>query len=136
MCVEIDVNNWQSAFLDELTNDQEEEESAEDSDDEIEDDSTEQEVLLRIKTNIKTYKEAIVALEDVVLLLQHKGNIEEAMSLGLTIDSVCKCRNAATVQPLQTYILVSTDIVSLRVTYLVYSIHSMLLSPANIDYVN
>ena len=34
---------------------------------------------------IKSSKEAIVALEDVVLFLQHKGNTEEAMSLGSTI---------------------------------------------------
>ena len=76
-------------------------------------------------------KLCIVALDDVVLLLQQKANIEEAMSHGLTIDAVCKYRNIATVQPLQTYILVSTDIVSLRFTYLVYSIHSMLLSPVD-----
>ena len=112
-------------FLDKLANVLEEEEGAEDRDDEIEDDNAEQEVL----PHIKTYKEAIVALDDVEL--QQKGNIEEAMSLGLTTDVVCKCRNAATVQPLQTYILVSTEILSLRLTYLVYSIHSILLSPAN-----
>ena len=35
---------------------------------------------------IKPYKDAIVALEDVVLFLQHKGNTEEAMSLGSTLD--------------------------------------------------
>ena len=35
VCVEMDDNNRQSAYLDERTNDQEEEESAEDSDDEI-----------------------------------------------------------------------------------------------------
>ena len=49
---------------------------------------------------IKSSKEAIVALEDVVLFLQHKGNTEEAMmSLGSTIiDAICTCRNASTVQ--------------------------------------
>ena len=31
---------------------------------------------------IKSYKEAIVALEDVVLFLKYKGNTKEAMSLG------------------------------------------------------
>ena len=47
---------------------------------------------------IKSYKEAIVALEDVVLFLKHKGNTEEAMSLGSTIDAICTCRNASTIQ--------------------------------------
>ena len=52
------------------------------------------EVLLKIKS----YKEAIVALEDVVLFLHHKGDTEEAMSLGSTIDAICIPRSAATVQ--------------------------------------
>ena len=93
VCVEMDHYNWQSVFLDEHTNAPENEESEEDSDDDIEVDSAEQEVLPRIKS----YKEATVSLED-VLSLQQKGNTEEAMSLGSTIDAVCKCRNASTVQ--------------------------------------
>ena len=91
VCAEMDDDNWQSVFLDELTNDPGGEE---DSDDEIEDDSAEQEVL----PCTKSFKEAIVALKDIVLFLQQKGNTQEAMSLGSIIDSVCKCRNASTVQ--------------------------------------
>ena len=90
----MDDDNWQSVFLDELTNDPEKEEGKQDSDDEIEDDSAKQEVLPCTKSN----KEAIVALEDIVLILQQKRNTQEAMSLGSIIDSVCKCRNASTVQ--------------------------------------
>ena len=91
VCEEMDNDNWQSVFLDELTNDPEKEEGEEDSDDE---NSAEQEVL----PCTKSYKEAIVALEDILLFLQQKGNTQEVMSLGSIIDSVCKCRNASTVQ--------------------------------------
>ena len=82
-------DNWHSVFLDELTNDPGQKEDEEDSD------SANQmsEVLLKIKS----YKEAIVALED-VLFLHHKGDTEEAMSLGSTIDAICMRRSAATVQ--------------------------------------
>ena len=96
VCVEMDDDNWQSVFLDELTNDPGQKEDEEDSDCEIDDDSANQmsEVLLKIKS----YKEAMVALEDVVLFLHHKGDTEETMSLGSTIDAICMRRSAATVQ--------------------------------------
>ena len=74
-----------------------EEDKDEDSDcaeNDIEDNSAD----LDIAPRIKSYKEAIVALEDVVIFLQHKGNIEEAMSLGSTIDDICMHRNHAAVQ--------------------------------------
>jgi len=70
------------------------EEDEEDSDCETEDDNAGQDVVPKIKS----YKEAIVALKGVVLFLQHKGNTKEAMSLGSTIDAICTCRNASTVQ--------------------------------------
>ena len=92
VCVEMDGDNWQSAFLDELINDPGQSED-EDSDYEMEDDSAGQDV-----PRIKSYKEAIMALEDVAQFLQHKGNTEEAMSLGSTIDAICMCRNASAVQ--------------------------------------
>ena len=50
VCVEMDDDNWQSVFLDELTNDPENAEGEENSDHEIEDDSAEQEVLPRTKS--------------------------------------------------------------------------------------
>ena len=59
---------------------------------ETEDDNARQDVVPKIKL----YKEAIVALEDVVLSL-HKGNTEEAMSLDSTIDAICTCKNASTI---------------------------------------
>ena len=94
VCVEMDGDDWQSAFLDELTSDLVQEENEEDSDCETEYDNAGQDVAPKIKT----YKEAIVALEDVVQFLQHKGNTEEALSLGATIDGICMCRNASTIQ--------------------------------------
>ena len=82
VCVEMDGDDWQSTFFDELTNNpgQEEDDSEEDSDCETE---AEQDVVPKIKS----YKEAIENLEDIVLFLQHKGNTKEAMSLGTTIDA-------------------------------------------------
>ena len=64
------------------------------SDCESEDDNAGQDVVPKIKS----YKEAIVALVDVVLFLKHKENTEEAMSLSSRIDAICTSRNASTVQ--------------------------------------
>jgi len=96
VCVEMDGDNWQSAFRDELINDPGQDEDEEDSNCGMEDDSASQDVMPRIKS----YKEAIMALEDVAQFLhcQHKGNTEEATNLGSTIDAICICRNASTVQ--------------------------------------
>lgn len=94
VCVEMEGNDWQSTFLDELTDNPEQEEDEVDSDCEIEADSAAQDVVPKIKS----YKEAITTLEDVVQFLQQKGNTEAAMSLGSTIDTVCMCRNASTSQ--------------------------------------
>ena len=94
VCVEMDGDNWQSAFLDKLINDPGQDEDEKDSNCEMEDDSAGQEVVPRIKS----YKEAIMALEDVAQFLQHKGNTEETMSLGSTIDAIYTCRNASTLQ--------------------------------------
>ena len=58
-----------------LINDPGQDEDEEDSDCEMEDDSAGQDVVPRIKS----YKEAIMALEDVAQFLQHKGNPEEDM---------------------------------------------------------
>ena len=46
---------------------------------------------------LKWYKQAIMVLEDVVKFLQNKGNMEEALSLGCTIDGICMC--IETLQP-------------------------------------
>ena len=39
-----------------------------------------------------------MAVEDVVKFLQHQGNTEEALNLGCTVDGICMCRNASTIQ--------------------------------------
>ena len=78
-------------------NDPGHEEDEEDSDCEMEDGSASQE-LLEVLPQIKSFKEAIVALEDVVLFLQKKGKTEEAMTVSSTIDDICKCRSASTIQ--------------------------------------
>ena len=60
----MDGDDWQSAFLDELANDVGQDDEEEDSDCETEDDNAGQDVVPKIKT----YKEAIVVLKDVVKL--------------------------------------------------------------------
>ena len=47
---------------------------------------------------LKKYKEGIAALEDLVKFLQHKGNTEEAWSLGCTVDGICMCTSDSTIQ--------------------------------------
>ena len=89
VCVEMDDDNWPVFF----TNDVDEEEEEEDSDN---DDGSDPEQVVSL--HIKSYKDAIVALEDVILFLQQKGNLEEAVSLGSTIDAICKSKNALMVQ--------------------------------------
>ncbi len=37
---------------------------------------------------LKSFKEAIDALEDVTSFLEHHGHIKEAMELGITIDNI------------------------------------------------
>ena len=47
-----------------------------------------------------------MALEDVVKILQHKGNTEEALSLGCTGDGICMCKSASTIQTtLESYLV-------------------------------
>ena len=65
----MDNDNWNSVFLEEIMNDQEEG----DSDDESQDDGAEQEVL----PSIKSYKEAVVALENVALFCSRKGILKK-----------------------------------------------------------
>ena len=94
VCVEMDGDDWQSAFLDKLANDARKDDEEEDSNCETEDDNAGQDVVAKITT----YKEAIMVLEDVVKFLQHKGSTKEALSLGSTIDGICMCRNASIIQ--------------------------------------
>ena len=94
LCIEIDGDDWQSAFLDELANDVGQDDDEEDSDGETEDDNAGEDVAPKIIS----YKEASMVLEDVVNFLQHKGNMKDALSLGSTIDTMCVCRKASTTQ--------------------------------------
>ena len=63
VCVEMDDDNWDTRFLEELGKDQDsrEEVAIIDRDSDDEDDTTDQEEL----SKLKNYKEAVVALEEV-----------------------------------------------------------------------
>ena len=78
VCVEMDDDNWDTAFLEELGEDQSEEIDRIESDEE--DDQEE-------PPKLKSYKEAIVSLEEVSRFLEFKGHGVEAMSIGSVIDN-------------------------------------------------
>ena len=83
VCVEMDNENWNETFLEELTaTDGHEDTSQEmDEDQELDDDGP-------VLPKLKTYKGAINSLEDVYLFLEHKGHGIEALSVGTSIDQL------------------------------------------------
>ena len=90
VCVEMDDDNWDTRFLEELGNDHNcEEVSSRDSDDE--DDTADQEE----PPKLKSYKEAVVALEEVSRFLEFKGHGDEVLSIGCTIDRIVNLKHAS-----------------------------------------
>ena len=90
VCVEMDDDNWNITFIEELGNDQEDCGDVDrDSDDE---DSADQEEPI---PKLKTYKEAITALEDVSQFLEYKGHGDEALSVGSIIDRIVNLKHAS-----------------------------------------
>ena len=89
VCVEMDDENWENTFLEELTAAEGEAEDASqevDEDDEFDDGP--------VVPKLKTYKEAINSLEDVCQFLEHKGHGIEALSIGLSIDHIVALKNS------------------------------------------
>jgi len=93
VCVEMDDDNRDTRFLKELGNDHNcEEVSSRDSDDE--DDTADQEE----PPKLKSYKEAVVALEEVSRFLEFKGHGDEVLSIGCTIDRIVNLKHASATQ--------------------------------------
>ena len=89
VCAEMDDDNWDTAFLAEIGNEQQ----VEDDDSDDEDDATvDQEPPL---PRLKTYKEAITALEDVSYFLEYKGHGEEALSVSSNVDKIVNLQHAS-----------------------------------------
>ena len=89
VCVEMDDENWENTFLEELTAAEGEAEDASqemDEDDEYDDGP--------VVPKLKTYKEAINSLEDVCQFLEHKGHGIEALSIGSSIDHIVALKNS------------------------------------------
>ena len=82
VCVEMDDDNWETVFFEES---QEEEEEDGDGDDEIQDDNDDHEEAI---PTLKSYKEAITALEEVSYYLEYKGHGLEALNVGSAIDRI------------------------------------------------
>ena len=90
MCIEVDDDNWDTRFLEELGNDQDcEEVASRDSDDE--DDTADQEE----PAKLKSYKEAVVALEEVSQFLKFIGHGDEVLSIGSTTDRIVNLKHAS-----------------------------------------
>ena len=86
VCVEMDNDNWDETFFDQLGQNQDEVASRESDE---EDDSDDQEELPKLKS----YKEAVLALEDVSKFLVFKGHGEEAIYIGQTIDRIVNIKH-------------------------------------------
>ena len=89
VCVEMDDENWEETFLEELTAaaDKPEDASQEmDEDEELDDNGP-------VLPKLKTYKEAINSLEDVYRFLEDKGHGMEALSVGASIDQLAALKN-------------------------------------------
>ena len=82
ICTDLDCDTWDSNFLSQLGEDHED--VSEDEEDITMIDETPQPPILKIQT----YKEALKSLEDVQQFLESRGHIEEALSLGSSIDRV------------------------------------------------
>ena len=89
VCVEMDEENWESTFLEELTAAEGEAEDASldlDEDNNFDDDP--------VVPKLKTYKEAINSLEDVCQFLEHKGHGMEALSIASSIDHIVSLKTS------------------------------------------
>ena len=89
VCVEMDDENWENTFLEELTAAEGEAEDASqeiDEDDEFDDGP--------VGPRLKSYKEAINSLEDVCQFLEHRGHGIKALSIGSSIDHIVALKNS------------------------------------------
>ena len=89
VCVEMDDENWENTFLEELTAAEGEAEDASqeiDEDDEFDNGP--------VVPRLKSYKEAINSLEDVCQFLEHRGHGIEALSIGSSIDRIVALKNS------------------------------------------
>ncbi len=73
------TDDWDSSFLDQLV---------EQDDDDDDDNNPSVPSLSPPLPKLKSFKEAIYALEDVTSFLEHRRHIKEAMELGIIIDNI------------------------------------------------
>ena len=84
ICADMDNDNSETEFFSELTNEIESE-----SDSDQDDDSADSSVMsFEAPPKLRSYKEAILALEDVSHFLLYKGHVDEAVHVGATTDVV------------------------------------------------
>ena len=92
VCMEIDDDNWEAAFLEELEEHQQVEDCGQvDGDSDDEDDSTAN--TEEPFPKLKTYKEAITSWEEVSRFLEYKGHGDEALSIGSTIERIVNLKH-------------------------------------------
>ena len=76
VCKDIHGENWQETFLEQIGQSETEEKDDEDMNDDYR------------PMQVKTYQEAIRALEDAQKFLLSRGHMKEAMNIGCSVDSV------------------------------------------------
>ena len=86
VCTDLDSENWEENFMDELGNEQPEERESSDEFD-GESDMPNQQPL-----KVKTYSEAMDSLENVMHFLENQGNTEECFLLGNLVDRIASAK--------------------------------------------
>ncbi len=86
VCNDLDSLTWEEDFMHQLGQVGGEEECDEDE----EDDSEQLPI-----SNVKTYKDAILALEDIKTFLESRGHLMESTKIGISVDSLASLQLAA-----------------------------------------
>ena len=97
ICQEMDDDEWENNFMNELRHEDMEEEHA---DSENDDQDSFDLPSSNSTSSIKTYKDAITALEDIQCFLQDKGHINTSMQhIGPAVDALVSLRTSSLRQP-------------------------------------
>ena len=92
VCLELDDDNWEDNFMTELgqsEQSEQDEQDVTDDDDEMDDEPS---------LKIKSFKEAILSLEDVHHFLESRGHMKEAAAISSAVDTVAGLHLLCTTQ--------------------------------------
>ena len=89
VCNDLDSLTWEEDFIKQHG----QEDGGEENDEDVEDDSVQVPAL-----KVKTYKEAILALEDVQTFLKSRGHLHDLAKIGIGVDSLASLHLASMTQ--------------------------------------